>query len=102
MSAQASSFDKQAIIGMVIWVCSVLYSCVRTASASSKLTMTDHILAKEGTQGEYSKLHISYYIIFVTPTITTTHYLNTGKLFYAYSLLTYFFHLWITCCFELK
>ncbi|XP_073944880.1 serine incorporator TMS1 isoform X2 [Choristoneura fumiferana] len=47
----ASSFDKQAIIGMVIWVCSVLYSCVRTASASSKLTMTDHILAKEGTQG---------------------------------------------------
>ncbi|KAI8429971.1 hypothetical protein MSG28_000427, partial [Choristoneura fumiferana] len=50
VSAQASSFDKQAIIGMVIWVCSVLYSCVRTASASSKLTMTDHILAKEGTQ----------------------------------------------------
>ncbi|KAI8429967.1 hypothetical protein MSG28_000427 [Choristoneura fumiferana] len=52
VSAQASSFDKQAIIGMVIWVCSVLYSCVRTASASSKLTMTDHILAKEGTQGQ--------------------------------------------------
>ncbi|XP_063373577.1 probable serine incorporator isoform X3 [Cydia amplana] len=45
----AASFDKQAIIGMVIWVCSVLYSCVRTASNSSKITMSDHILAKEGT-----------------------------------------------------
>ncbi|XP_063547401.1 probable serine incorporator isoform X7 [Cydia strobilella] len=46
----AASFDKQAIIGMVIWVCSVLYSCVRTASNSSKITMSDHILAKEGTE----------------------------------------------------
>lgn len=44
-----SSFDKQSIIGLVIWVCSVLYSCVRTASSSSKLTMSEHILAKEGT-----------------------------------------------------
>ncbi|XP_048005330.1 probable serine incorporator isoform X5 [Leguminivora glycinivorella] len=47
----AASFDKQAIIGMVIWVCSVLYSCVRTASNSSKITMSEHILAKEGTEG---------------------------------------------------
>ncbi|XP_050358276.1 probable serine incorporator isoform X2 [Nymphalis io] len=46
-----SSFDKQSIIGLVIWVCSVLYSCVRTASSSSKITMSDHILAKEGSGG---------------------------------------------------
>ncbi|CAG9575899.1 unnamed protein product [Danaus chrysippus] len=44
-----SSFDKQSIIGLVIWVCSVLYSCVRTASSSSKITMSEHILAKDGT-----------------------------------------------------
>ncbi|XP_038208710.1 probable serine incorporator isoform X5 [Zerene cesonia] len=44
-----SSFDKQSIIGLIIWVCSVLYSCVRTASSSSKITMSDHILAKEGS-----------------------------------------------------
>ncbi|CAG4923400.1 unnamed protein product [Colias eurytheme] len=46
-----SSFDKQSIIGLIIWVCSVLYSCVRTASSSSKITMSDHILAKEGSGG---------------------------------------------------
>ncbi|CAH2068736.1 unnamed protein product, partial [Iphiclides podalirius] len=43
-----ASFDKQLIIGLVIWVCSVLYSCVRTASSSSKITMSEHILAKDG------------------------------------------------------
>lgn len=46
-----SSFDKQSIIGMVIWVCSMLYSSMRTASSSSKITMSDHILAKEGQEG---------------------------------------------------
>ncbi|XP_047033283.1 probable serine incorporator isoform X3 [Helicoverpa zea] len=43
-----SSFDKQSIIGLAIWVCSVLYSSIRTASSSSKITMSEHILAKEG------------------------------------------------------
>ncbi|XP_022821929.1 probable serine incorporator isoform X2 [Spodoptera litura] len=43
-----SSFDKQSIIGLVIWVCSVLYSSIRTASSSSKITMSEHFLAKEG------------------------------------------------------
>ncbi|XP_026726115.1 probable serine incorporator isoform X2 [Trichoplusia ni] len=46
-----SSFDKQSIIGLVIWVCSVLYSSIRTASSSSKITMSDHILAKDGNGG---------------------------------------------------
>ncbi|XP_052737355.1 probable serine incorporator isoform X5 [Bicyclus anynana] len=44
-----SSFDKQSIIGLVIWVLSVLYSSIRTASSSSKITMSEHILAKEGS-----------------------------------------------------
>ncbi|XP_075982062.1 serine incorporator TMS1 isoform X4 [Anticarsia gemmatalis] len=47
-----SSFDKQSIIGLVIWVCSVLYSSIRTASSSSKITMSEHILAKEGQGGQ--------------------------------------------------
>ncbi|XP_021200408.2 probable serine incorporator isoform X1 [Helicoverpa armigera] len=46
-----SSFDKQSIIGLAIWVCSVLYSSIRTASSSSKITMSEHILAKEGGGG---------------------------------------------------
>ncbi|CAH0747311.1 unnamed protein product [Diatraea saccharalis] len=44
-----SSFDKQSVIGLVIWVCSMLYSSIRTASSSSKITMSEHILAKEGS-----------------------------------------------------
>lgn len=51
ISSNESSFDKQSIIGLVIWVCSVLYSSIRTASSSSKITMSEHILAKEGTEG---------------------------------------------------
>ncbi|XP_049887242.1 probable serine incorporator isoform X1 [Pectinophora gossypiella] len=47
-----SSFDKQSIIGLVVWACSVLYSSIRTASSSSKITMSEHILAKEGTAGQ--------------------------------------------------
>ncbi|KAM3966762.1 serine incorporator TMS1 isoform 2-T2 [Aphomia sociella] len=46
-----SSFDKQSIIGLIIWACSVLYSSIRTASSSSKITMSEHILAKEGSAG---------------------------------------------------
>lgn len=49
-----ASFDKQSIIGLVIWACSVLYSSIRTASNSSKITMSQHILAKEG--GEYDSI----------------------------------------------
>ncbi|XP_039765506.1 probable serine incorporator isoform X5 [Pararge aegeria] len=44
-----SSFDKQSSIGLVIWVFSVIYSSIRTASSCSKITMSEHILAKEGS-----------------------------------------------------
>ncbi|XP_013167203.1 PREDICTED: probable serine incorporator isoform X4 [Papilio xuthus] len=47
-----NSFDNQSIIGLVIWVCSVLYSSIRTASSSSKITMSEHILAKDGNAGQ--------------------------------------------------
>ncbi|XP_013193121.1 probable serine incorporator isoform X1 [Amyelois transitella] len=52
VSGNESSFDKQSIIGLVIWVCSVVYSSIRTASSSSKITMSEHILAKEGSGGQ--------------------------------------------------
>ncbi|KAJ2946340.1 hypothetical protein O0L34_g12377 [Tuta absoluta] len=45
----SATFDKQAVIALCVWACSVLYSSIRTASNSSKITMSEHILAKEGT-----------------------------------------------------
>lgn len=35
------SFDKTSIIGMVIWMCCILYSSLRSANAVSSLTSTD-------------------------------------------------------------
>ncbi|KAJ0181247.1 hypothetical protein K1T71_003332 [Dendrolimus kikuchii] len=49
-----ASFDNQSVIGLIIWACSVLYSSIRTASSSSKITMSEHILAKEGNAGQGS------------------------------------------------
>ncbi len=40
-------FDQQAIVGLVIWMCCILYSSVRSASSSSKLTMSEHVLVKD-------------------------------------------------------
>lgn len=56
-----SSFDKQSIIGLIVWVCSVLYSSIRTASSSSKITMSEHILAKEGSAGKHISMFLIYY-----------------------------------------
>ncbi|XP_053600777.1 probable serine incorporator isoform X3 [Plodia interpunctella] len=52
ISGSETSFDKQSIIGLVIFACNVVYSSVRTASSSSKITMSEHILAKEGSGGQ--------------------------------------------------
>lgn len=41
------TFDKESIIGLVIWMCCVLYSSLRTASKSSRITMSDNMMAKE-------------------------------------------------------
>lgn len=41
------SFDKESIIGLIIWMCCVLYSSLRTASNSSKITMSEHVLVKD-------------------------------------------------------
>ncbi|XP_019867447.1 probable serine incorporator isoform X1 [Aethina tumida] len=35
------------VIGLLIWMCCVLYSSLRTASNSSKITMSENILAKD-------------------------------------------------------
>ncbi|XP_044750597.1 probable serine incorporator isoform X2 [Coccinella septempunctata] len=41
------SFDTESIIGLAIWTCCVLYSSLRTASNSSKITGSDNILVKD-------------------------------------------------------
>ncbi|XP_054011504.1 serine incorporator 1 isoform X2 [Hylaeus anthracinus] len=41
------SFDKESVIGLVIWFSCVLYSSLRTASKSSKLTMSENVLVKD-------------------------------------------------------
>lgn len=50
---QKVNFDTESIVGLVIWMCCVLYSSLRTASKSSKITMSEHVLVKEtGADGE--------------------------------------------------
>ncbi|XP_049821758.1 probable serine incorporator isoform X3 [Aethina tumida] len=39
------------VIGLLIWMCCVLYSSLRTASNSSKITMSENILAKDNGAG---------------------------------------------------
>ncbi|CAK9814276.1 Probable serine incorporator [Anthophora quadrimaculata] len=41
------AFDKESIIGLIIWFSCVLYSSLRTASESSKLTFSDKVLAED-------------------------------------------------------
>ncbi|GJQ88449.1 putative serine incorporator [Trypoxylus dichotomus] len=40
-------FDVESIIGLIIWLLCVMYSSFRSASNSSKLTMTEHVLVKD-------------------------------------------------------
>lgn len=41
------AFDKESIIGLIIWFSCVLYSSLRTASKSSKLTMSEKIMVND-------------------------------------------------------
>lgn len=45
------AFDKESIIGLIIWFSCVLYSSLRTASKSSKITMSENILVKDNGAG---------------------------------------------------
>lgn len=44
-------FDKESIIGLIVWMGCVLYSSLRSASKSSKITMSDNILVKDNGAG---------------------------------------------------
>lgn len=46
-----STFDSESIVGLIIWMCCVLYSSLRTASSSSKITMSEHVLVKDSGAG---------------------------------------------------
>ncbi|XP_043275135.1 serine incorporator 1 isoform X2 [Venturia canescens] len=41
------AFDKESVIGLVIWFSCVLYSSLRTASKSNRITMTEKVLVQE-------------------------------------------------------
>ncbi|XP_015113686.1 probable serine incorporator isoform X2 [Diachasma alloeum] len=43
----AIAFDKESVIGLIIWFSCVLYSSLRTASKSSKITMSDKVLVND-------------------------------------------------------
>lgn len=47
------AFDKESIIGLIIWFSCVLYSSLRTASKSSKITMSENILVQDNGAGKY-------------------------------------------------
>ena len=40
-NGQASPFDAENVIGLVVWILCVLYACMRTASSSQVGTATD-------------------------------------------------------------
>ncbi|KAG8034619.1 hypothetical protein G9C98_007695 [Cotesia typhae] len=42
-----AAFDKESVIGLIIWFSCVLYSSLRTASKSSKITMSDKVLIND-------------------------------------------------------
>ncbi|XP_008210203.1 probable serine incorporator isoform X2 [Nasonia vitripennis] len=41
------AFDKESIIGLVIWFSCVLYSSLRTASKSNRITMSENVLIQD-------------------------------------------------------
>lgn len=47
------TFDKESIIGLIIWFSCVLYSSLRTASKSSKITMSENVLVQDNGAGKY-------------------------------------------------
>lgn len=47
-------FDTQGIVGLVLWMCALLYSSFRSASKSSKITMGDQVFKKDGADASGS------------------------------------------------
>ncbi|XP_012283879.1 probable serine incorporator isoform X2 [Orussus abietinus] len=41
------AFDGESVVGLIIWFGCVLYSSLRTASKSSKITMSENVLVKD-------------------------------------------------------
>lgn len=52
-SKGSGGFD---IIGLIIWMCCVLYSSLRSASSSSKITMSESMLAKDTGAEPYAPI----------------------------------------------
>lgn len=63
--ASQMGFDKESIIGLGVWMACVLYSSLRSASSSSKITMTEHVLVKDNGAGKLLSLyqpHASHFL----------------------------------------
>ncbi|XP_008193930.1 probable serine incorporator isoform X3 [Tribolium castaneum] len=45
------TFDGEGIVGLIVWMCCVLYSSLRSASQSSKITMSENMLVKDNGAG---------------------------------------------------
>jgi hypothetical protein len=45
-------FDTEGIVGLIVWMCCVLYSSLRSASQSSKITMSENMLVKDNGAGK--------------------------------------------------
>jgi len=57
-SSTQMGFDKESIIGLIVWMLCVLYSSLRSASKSSRITMSEHVLAKdEGGESDAERGH---------------------------------------------
>lgn len=52
VDATQMGFDKEGIIGLIVWMACVLYSSLRSASKSSKITMSEHVLVKDNGAGK--------------------------------------------------
>ncbi|XP_039299623.1 uncharacterized protein LOC120355338, partial [Nilaparvata lugens] len=44
-------FDSQSIVGLVVWMCCVLYSSLRSASKSDRFNMFEHALVGDNGGG---------------------------------------------------
>ncbi|XP_075236771.1 putative serine incorporator isoform X2 [Lycorma delicatula] len=43
-------FDSESIVGLIVWMCCVLYSSLRSASKSDRFSISEHVLVKDNQE----------------------------------------------------
>ena len=64
-------FDTESIISLIIWFLCVLYSSMRTASQTSKLTGSDKVLLKDDSGKNFFQILINAQILLDCGTLTS-------------------------------